>query len=469
VNTINAEVIKIYSKYFIIDDVFAESKILELIGEINRNGTKNNRKISINAEISRILQPFQKKFMGMLMHKNIRHKSELNVSTQINKEVSNKSFGPLRPFFPITVRGNRNVLDEIITFYKTEKVGTYKKKIVRQVREDYGRNNKVFFEICKKYLKMNDEQSIKFYDSYWKIMVDIYGNLNIVYAQSDKSTIYISLFYKYDKLNFFKNIYLITSLMYQFGNHNEFFYFLEDIYLSSQHFSQNQKSNYDDPMIDTYTKIKNILSLGPAGSAGSIIDFIFSFIQFGNLDINDIKEDIENIFYYLLNYNDEFILEYYKNYGTICLFFLKDLPNYIIYDDYTKNQQLMNDYPESSNEHIYYKKIIKFPDICKMKNIEYIVKLSKDKKQYEEKSKYIIKEYLPKYFKYFNENKEKHLKSVKNNKNINKIMKFNETNKKGIFTNGSQNVSNDQHEKPADSVVINKATQLLTQGVYFAT
>ena len=60
---INAEVIKIYSKYFIID-VFAESKILELIGERNRNGTASNRKTSINAEISIILQPFQKKFMG---------------------------------------------------------------------------------------------------------------------------------------------------------------------------------------------------------------------------------------------------------------------------------------------------------------------------------------------------------------------------------------------------------------------
>jgi hypothetical protein len=102
-----------------------------------------------------------------------------------------------------------------------------------------------------------------------------------------------------------------------------------------------------------------------------------------------------------------------------------------------------------------------------LRNVDYILELSKNKKNYEEKSKYIINEYLPKYIEYFN-NQTKKLKSVKNNKNINKIMKFNENNKKGIFTNGSQNdVSNNQHENSADPVVINKATQLLTQGVYF--
>ena len=49
-------------------------------------------------------------------------------------------------------------------------------------------------------------------------------------------------------------------------------------------------------------------------------------------------------------------------------------------------------------------------------------------------------------------------------------MKFNETNKKGIFNNGSQNdVVDNTPYKNALPDVINKATQLLTQGVYFAT
>ena len=48
-------------------------------------------------------------------------------------------------------------------------------------------------------------------------------------------------------------------------------------------------------------------------------------------------------------------------------------------------------------------------------------------------------------------------------------MKFNETNKKGIFNNFSQNVVDNTPNKNALPDVINKATQLLTQGVYFAT
>ena len=261
-------------------DVFAESKLLKLIEERNQNGTKNNRKTSINAEISRILKPFQKKFMGMLMHKNIRNNAELNVSTQINREASYQSFGPSNPFCPMTVRGNRNVLDEIIAFYKTEKVGVYKKKIVKQVHQDYIRVKDGFNIICKNYLKMSDEESIKYYDSYWKIIVDIYGNLNVSFAQNHKLFIYISLFYRYDnRLDFFKNIYLITSLIYQFGTSNEFYNFLEKEYKSSKISSNAERFKFYDPTDNTYTRIQNILSLGKNGSRGHIIDLIFSYIQ----------------------------------------------------------------------------------------------------------------------------------------------------------------------------------------------
>ena len=256
--------------------------------------------------------------------------------------------------------------------------------------------------------------------------------------------------------------------MYQFGNHIEYYYFIENIYLSSQRFSEKQRRNYNDPMEDTYTRIKQILSIGPGGSGGSILDFIFSFIQLKNLDINDIKEDIANIFYYLLNYNDGFILEYYKNYGAICLFFLKDLPNYIIYDDYTKNERLMDDYPEQGKA-INYKGLNDIITIYKLRNIEYIIKLSKDKKKYEEKSKNIIKQYLPKYIEYF-KNTDKKLGNIINNKNKNKIMKLNEIVRNHSNNNQQNGPKNPNMDEPIALLeVINKATALLTQGVYFAT
>lgn len=470
-NTINAEVIKIYSKYFIID-VFAESKILELIRERIQNGTVNNRKKSINAEISRILEPFQKKFMGMLIHKNIRNNVELNVSTQLHRKASNQSFGPSNPFCPMTVRGNKNVLDEIIAFYKAEKVGTYKKKIVKQVHQDYIRVKDGFNIICKNYLKMSDEESIKYYDSYWKIIVDIYGNLNVSFAQNHKLFIYISLFYRYDRLDFFKNIYLITSLIYQFGTSNEFYNFLEKEYKSSKISSNAERTKFDDPSDITYTRIQNILSLGQNGSRGHIIDLIFSYIQLGNYNINDIKENILTILYYILYYNDIYILEFYKKqgYGVLCLFFLTDLPNYILYHDYTNNERLIENYEDPLAESIPpYRGATGFADICKLRNIDYILELSKNKKEYEKKSKIVIEKYLPKYIRYFNENQIKRLHSVNENKNSNKIMKFNEENKKGIFMNGSQNVVDNTPNKNALPEVINKATTLLTQGVYFAT
>lgn len=109
------------------------------------------------------------------------------------------------PFVPITVDGNKNVLDEIIAFYKEKKVGVYKKDIISQVNRDYSRNYGYFNLICKNYLKINDDSKIRdLYNSFWKIIVDNYGNLNIEYSQRANIILWIPLFYKYNKLYFLK-------------------------------------------------------------------------------------------------------------------------------------------------------------------------------------------------------------------------------------------------------------------------
>jgi len=466
--------LKAMDKFIIVKNVksaFDDKKIVEFISKVgekkndifgkapvaqnNSNSNLNLNKLSNNGNTY-----------------NGSHKPELPkiVNTEPNRQTADFIWSVFTtPFVPITVDGNRNVLDEIIAFYKTQKVGVYKRKIVKQVTRDYSDNKNAFIIICKNYLKMNDEQSIKFYDSYWRNILETYENLNIPYSQNHKLFAYISLFYKYDKLEFFRNNFLITSLLYEFGTSIEFSDFLGNFYKLSILNSNQKRKKFNNITDDTYIQIMNILSLGVNGSGGHIIDNIFSYISEEYYNIDDIKENIETILYYILNYNDIYILEFYKKqgYGILCLFFLKDLPNYILYDDYIKNTKLMDNYGHPHDNVIpEYRGKKSYNITCKLRNIDYILELSKNKEEYYEKSKYIINEYLPKYIEYFN-NQTKKLKSVKNNKNINKIMKFNETNKKGIFTNGSQNVSNDEHEKPADSVVINKATQLLTQGVYF--
>ena len=167
---------------------------------------------------------------------------------------------------------------------------------------------------------MSDEESIKYYDSYWKIIVDIYGNLNVSFAQNHKLFIYISLFYRYDnRLDFFKNIYLITSLIYQFGTSNEFYNFLEKEYKSSKISSNAERFKFYDPTDNTYTRIQNILSLGKNGSRGHIIDLIFSYIQLGNYNINDIKENILTILYYILYYMSTTYFNNSNKIGTLKL------------------------------------------------------------------------------------------------------------------------------------------------------
>ena len=455
-----------------VKSVFDDKKIIEFIRKVGENKNDIFGKVSVSHNNNINSFNLSKVSNNGTQYNGKNKPSIPNVSQNETKVQQNADFiwsVFTIQFVPITVDGNRNVLDEIIAFYKTEKVGVYKGKIVKQVTRDYSDNKNAFIIICMNYLKMTDKQSIKFYDSYWRNILETYENLNIPYSQNHKLFAYISLFYKYDKLEFFRNNFLITSLLYEFGTSIEFSFFLANYYKLSILSSNEERKKFNNSGNDTYITVQNILSIGNNGSGGHIIDNIFKYISEEYYNIDLIKENVETILYYILNYNDIYILELYKKqgYGILCLFFLKDLPNYILYDDYTKNPKLMNEYGHPLNNVVKeYRGTKSYNITCQLRNIDYILELSKDKKKYEEKSKYIINEYLPKYIEYFN-NQTKKLKSVKNNKNINKIMKFNETNKKGIFTNGSQNVSNDQHEKPADSVVINKATQLLTQGVYF--
>lgn len=422
-NTINAEVIKIYSKYFIIDDVFAESKILELIGERNRNGTANNRKTSINTEISRILQPFQKKFMDMLMHKNIRNNGELNVSTQIHREASYQSFRPLNPFCPMTVRGNRNVLDEIIAFYKTEKVGETKKRIIDQVKADYQRRMRTFNFIKDNYLK-NDKIE---YNSYWKIIAEDYGNLNIEYAQSAVFLIYVSLFYRYNKLEFFKNIYLVNSLFHEKFNPYSFInYILQP--------SKNEEINIENYLYYLYISPKfNLFAM--------IFDESRPEIWDNKSNLNKIKLFL----YYIIEYNNDDVKIYYNRHGLIFLYFSYCIPS-LIFFHYTKDNAA--NYKEYTNNQY----------------IDYLLNLSDE--DIKEKSKIIIDKYIIKYKEYIM-SLNIDIRNISLNKNINKRIKYNKNGNSGIINEvpveGSINAVR-QSTKP-----FNLHKILLMEQVYFAT
>ena len=451
VNTINAEVIKIYSKYFIIDDVFAESKILELIGERNRNGTANNRKTSINAEISRILQPFQKKFMGMLMHKNIRNNGELNVSTKIQREASNQSFGPSNPFCPMTVRGNRNVLDEIIAFYKTGR-GMYKKVLLKQVKRDYGANKPVFVTICENYLKMNDEQKITdFYNSYIKIIIDEYGILNVTYSQRANIMLYIPLFYRYDnKLEFFKNIYLVNSLyLEKFATSFFMTYLLRNYRLLSDGKTEQEQMRIDDTQTPNYRYVQ---------PGTDIITNIFQkVLSNGTFDVNWYKQNLNKIkllLYYIIEYNNPDVKEYYNQYGLIFFYFTLILPNLILYE-YTKK---MDEYSKQYEE---------LPQDAMNKNIDFIFNLLNNETDFKDKSKNVISIYLKKFKTYIESLYNKRdankyeLRSgiVRNNNNV---IKFNKNNI--VRLNEHSEVNRHQNTEQVDIY-----TRLLMEPVYFAT
>jgi hypothetical protein len=241
--------------------------------------------------------------MGMLMHKNIRNNGELNVSTQIHREVSNraitgKPLNPLNPFCPMTVRGNRNVLDEIIAFYKAEKVGVYKKDILAQVNKDYIRNKLYFSLICKNYLKMMDDTKIRdFYNSFWKIIVDDYGNLNIEYSQRANIILWIPLFYKYNKLDFFKNIYLVNSLSLEVFSASEFMkYVLKP--------TSNQAIN------DDWENYRYIVY------GCDIITNIFQQPDITFYESTDYLNKIKLLLYYIIEYNNPDVNKYYEDFAN---------------------------------------------------------------------------------------------------------------------------------------------------------
>jgi hypothetical protein len=433
-NTINAEVIKIYSKYLIID-VFAESKILKLIEERNRketatngtatNGTATNRKTRINTEISRILQPFQKKFMGMLMHKNIRNNGELNVSTQIHREVSNRAITgkPLNPFVPMTVSGNRNVLDEIIAFYKAEKVGEYKVRIIAQIKRDYEHRIKIFNYINDNYVINNKIN----YNSYWKIMAEDYGNLNIEYQQSCVFLIYVSLFYKYDKLAFFKNIYLVNSLFHEkFTSYG----FMKFILRTTTAQEMDPEYNYFIYIKAGYDILKNI------------------FDQENNEQLWTDKSKLNKIkliLYYIIEYNNDDVKVYYERHGLIFLYFSYVIPSLIFYTD-TKDKE---EYKEYNTSQI----------------IDYILKLSDE--DIKSKSKKMITDYIGEYIKYIM-SLGIDIRNISSNKNINKKIEYNKNGNSKIINMVSANNGSVkavvQSTKP-----LNLHKTLLMEPVYFAT
>jgi hypothetical protein len=449
-NTINAEVIKIYSKYLIID-VFEESKILKLIEERNRNITTTNRKTIINAEISRILQPFQKKFMGMLIHKNIRNNGELNVSTQINREASYQSFGPSNPFCPMTVRGNRNVLDEIIAFYKAGR-GMYKKAILKQVKRDYGANKPIFVTICENYLKMNDNQKITdFYNSYIKIIIDEYGILNVTYSQRANIMLYIPLFYRYDtKLEFFKNIYLVNSLnLEKFATSFFMMYLLRDYRLLSDGKTDREQATIDDSQTPNYRYVQ---------SGNDIITNIFQkILSNGTPDVDWYKQNLNKIkllLYYIIEYNNPDVKEYYNQYGLVFFYFTLILPNLILYEYTKKIDEYSKQYEGTAQDE-------------NNKNIDFIFNLLNNETDFKDKSKNVISIYLKKFKTYIESLYNKRdankyeLRSgiVRNNNNV---IKFNKNNI--VRLNEHREVNRHQNTDQVDIY-----TTLLMERVYFAT
>ena len=348
------------------------------------------------------------------------------------------------PFVPIIVEGNRNVLDEIIAFYKGG-YGAYKKDIVAQVKKDYIRNKEVFVIICKKYLEMNDDTKIRnFYNSFWKIIAEYYGNLNVNFSQRAKLIIYISSLYKYDKLSFFKNIYLCSSFMIEKLYSN---YFLEKIYVKIEKLGNGfliDPMNMDSPNYKNY----QIFGLSTVNPASDILDNLFTLLK---TEIIDIKI-FNTLLYYIFNYNDKDIIDYYSNYGLIFLYFVLNLPNYILFDDYITDRRLMNAY---SN-------IESLADI-NAKNLKYIIELSKNEEIYKQKSINVIKKYFSDYLKYIKSlNEELKLGNVKNNANKNKKITF-VNNDLAKYDNNSESRQKGEPTK----VPIDIYTNLLTQCVYF--
>jgi hypothetical protein len=362
----------------------------------------------------------------MLMHKNIRNNGELNVSTQINREASYQSFGPSNPFCPMTVRGNRNVLDKIIAFYKTEKVGETKKRIIDQIKSDYGRNITVFNLIKNNYLK---DDKIE-YNSYWKIIAEDYGNLNIEYGQSAVYLIYVSLFYRYNKLEFFKNIYLVNSL---FNEEFNLYRFIKYILRTSENNSANMEYKYY-----LYVSLKFNLYV-------MIFNELRAEIWNNKSNLNKIKLFL----YYIIEYYNDDVKIYYEKHGLIFLYFAYCIPS-LIFFHYTKD-----------DVEKYKTTYLERPSLF----VDYLLNLSDE--DIKKKSKIIIDTYITDYKTYIMSLDIK-IRNISLNKNINKKIKYNKNGNSEIINmvpivNGSVQAV-DQSTKP-----FNLHKTLLMERVYFAT
>jgi len=428
-----------------VKSVFDDRKIVEFIQKVGANKNNIFGKVPVDQNNSNINLNINK-FSNNGSHK---HKLPNMVNTEPNGqnadfifECFTVNFVPFVPFVPMTVRGNRNVLDEIIAFYKEKKVGVYKKDIISQVNRDYSRNYGYFNLICKNYLKINDDSKIRdLYNSFWKIIVDNYGNLNIEYSQRANIILWIPLFYKYNKLDFFKNIYLVNSL-----NIESF---------SASEFMKYELKATQAQSIDDNWEYYRYISFGC-----DIITNIFQQRDLKFYENNDNLNKIKIFLYYIIEYNNDDVQKYYKNNGLIFFYFTLILPNIMLYE-YTKNDSEFKKYGASYN---------RSPDDEKLRDVNFIMKLVENEEDFKTKSNVIIEKYIKKFKKYINSlNTNLKLGNVSNNANKNKTITFVNDGKNNSVKAKYENNSESQQNSESTKVPVDIYTTLLTQGVYFDT
>ena len=436
-----------------VESVIDDNKIVEFIRKVGENKNDIFGKVSVAQSNNNNINSFNlSKVSNNGTQYNGKNKPSLSEVSQIEPNGQNADFiwscFTVPPFVPLTVEGNRNVLDEIIAFYKRGH-GVYKKKVIEQINKDYQRCKEVFVIICKNYLKINDDTKIRdFYNLFWKIIAENYGNLNINFSQRAKLLIYISALYKYEKIRFFKNIYLVNSFAIENLYSN---FFLEKKYIEIKKLGKNFMIDPMNSASDHYRKYL-ILGLGKLNPASDILDNLFTLLKTQIIDI----KIFNTLLYYVFNYNDNDIKEYYETYGLIFLYFLLNLPNYILFDDYINNEKLMANYPEVMTD-------------VNNKNLQYIIELSKNEEVYKKKSNDVIKEYINDYSEYVKSlNTELNFGNVSNNANKSKTITFvnngQNNSVKAKYNNSSNSLEKRQEPEPKQ-VDIYRTT--LTQGVYF--
>jgi hypothetical protein len=299
---------------------------------------------------------------------------------------------------------------------------------------------------------MNDDQKITdFYNSYIKIIIDEYGILNVTYSQRANIMLYIPLFYRYDtKLEFFKNIYLVNSLnLEKFDTSSFMKYFLNYRSLIENEPDEIKRSQIDDTQTPNYRYVQ----LGC-----DIITNIFQkLLSNGTPDVDWYKKNFNKIkllLYYIIEYNNPDVKEYYNQYGLIFFYFTLILPNLILYEYTKKMDEYSKQYEERAQN-------------ANNKNIDFIFNLLNNETDFKDKSKNVISIYLKKFKTYIeslynkkNGNKYE-LRSgiVRNNTNL---IKFNKNNI--VRLNEHSEVNRHQNTDQVDIY-----TRLLMEPVYFAT